>query len=124
MPSPPTAVPAPTWRAVSRERHVAGTRDAAWAALDGRPLSPRVEADLSVEPPWRLVRSVAADEVERCEVAVTIRDDGGECHLAWSAGAATAGVDEPVLDALLDELATHGQALLTAVADAAEAADR
>jgi len=108
----PTRVP---WRAISRERHVPAEREAAWAALLGV-LGPEEGEPLSVEAPWRHVRRIRIDGVDRTEVAVVLRDDGPESHLAWAAGTTAEG---PAADELLDRLAAEGEALLVAVAAAA-----
>jgi hypothetical protein len=105
-----SATPAP-WTATSQERHLAAPREAAWRALL-RELGTD-PGDLSVEPPWRHVRSVDVGEGRLCQTTVAIRDDGDECHLAWCAGTSVEG-DEAV--ALLDRLAAEGEALLDAVA--------
>lgn len=112
-PSPaPAVVP---WRTTMRERHLPGPRDAAWAALLEQ-LATDAD-DLSVEPPWRHVRCLAAPGVERVEQTLTIRDDGAECHLAWCVGL-TAELDDPAADALLARLGDDGESLLAAVAAA------
>lgn len=87
-------------------------RTAAWAAL-GDLLGPD-EDDLSVEPPWRRVRRQAVPGIDGCETTVTLRDDGAECHLAWSAGL-SAEVDDATADAVLVQLAADGERLLADV---------
>lgn len=103
------------WRTTMRERAVGAPRDTAWKALLAE--VGRDPGDLSVEPPWRHVRRRAVDGVERCELTVTIRDDGPTCHLAWCAGTTAADVEA---DRLLADLAVEGEALLAAVAARAE----
>jgi len=103
------------WRTTMRERGVDAPRDATWAALLAEVGAD--PGDLSVEPPWRHVRRRAVDGVERCELTVTIRDDGRTCHLAWCAGTTAEDVEA---DRLLADLAVEGEALLVAVAARAE----
>lgn len=108
----PSAPPAVPWRTTMRERHVAAPRDATWAVLlDILGSSPD---DLSIEPPWRHVRRLPVPGVELCETTVTLRDDGPECHLAWSAGL-SAEVDDTAAAVLLDRLAADGEQLLARV---------
>jgi hypothetical protein len=104
------------WRTTMRERHVAAPRARAWEALLAQ--LGEDEGDLSVEPPWRHVRQVMVDGVDRAETTVAIRDDGAESHLAWCAGT-TADDDEA--DRLLAGLADEAEGLLATVAEAAEA---
>jgi hypothetical protein len=99
-----------------RERHVPAPRTATWSALL-RLLGPDAD-DLSIEPPWRHVRRRTVPGIDRCETTVTVRDDGAECHLAWSAGL-TAEADDPVAGAVLADLAAEGERLLAAAARAA-----
>jgi hypothetical protein len=108
-----SATPVP-WTAASRERHVTAPREVAWEALLGELGTD--PGDLSVEPPWRHVRSHDVGEGRLCQTTVAIRDDGAECHLAWCAGTSVEG-DEAV--ALLDRLAAEGEALLDSVATTA-----
>ena len=108
-PSAPTAVP---WRTTMRERHVAAPRDVTWGVLVD--LLGSGPDDLSIEPPWRHVRRRTVPGVELCETTVTLRDDGPECHLAWSVGL-TAEVDDTTADVLLDQLAADGEELLARV---------
>ncbi len=103
----PTPVP---WRTVMRERHVQATREATWDRLVS--VLGADDGDLSVEPPWRHVRRRAVPGVERCETTVALRDDGPECHVAWSAGTTAEG-DEA--EALLADLALEGERLLEEV---------
>ncbi len=107
----PAVVP---WRTAMRERHLTVPRDAAWAAVLAH-LGDDPD-DLSVEPPWRHVRRLEVDGMERAEQTLTIRDDGDECHLAWCVGL-TAEVDDPDADATLARLGEDGETLLDAVAD-------
>lgn len=105
--------PAVPWRTTMRERHLRAPRATAWAALTD--LLGTDPGDLSVEAPWRHVRRRPVPGVERCETTVTLRDDGDECHAAWSAGTtAEAGEADDLLTALADE----GAALLDRVAAA------
>lgn len=108
----PAVVP---WRTTMRERHLPVPRDAAWAALLER-LGTEGD-DLSVEPPWRHVRRLATEDIDRVEQTLTIRDDGAECHLSWCVGL-TATLDDPTADAVLARLGDEGEALLDAVAEA------
>jgi len=98
-----------------RERPLAVPRSTAWTALLEQ-LGTGAD-DLSVEPPWRHVRRLRVDGLDRVEQTVTIRDDGDQCHLAWCVGL-TAEVDDPAADALLARLGEDGDALLDAVAEA------
>jgi hypothetical protein len=95
-----------TWCTIMRERHVAAPRPRTWSALLAHG-GEEEGADLSVEPPWRRV-----GQRDGVQLTVAIRDDGPESHLVWCAGSA----DVPV-----DDLAARGEALLAAVAAAAEA---
>jgi hypothetical protein len=109
------APPVVPWRTTMRERHLPVPRDAAWVAALERLGTDA--GDLSVEPPWRHVRRLRVPYVERVEQALTIRDDGAECHLAWCVGL-TAEADDPAADALLTRLGTEGETLLDEVAGA------
>ncbi len=80
----------------SLERHVRATREHTWHVLlreiesgtgeyadPGKPHL--VETVLSFEPPWRRAYQVDGDTgLDLYQGTFTIRDDGDECHLAWS----------------------------------------
>ena len=108
----PAVVP---WRTTIREHHLPVPRSTAWAALLGQ-LGADAD-DLSVEPPWRHVRRLAVEGIDRVEQTLTLRDDADECHLAWCVGLA-AELDDPAADAALARLGERGEVLLVTVATA------
>jgi len=99
-----------------RERHLPVPRATAWTALLGQ-LGADAD-DLSVEAPWRHVRHLAVEGIDRVEQTLILRDDGDECHLAWCVGL-TAELDDPAADATLVRLGEVGEGLLDAIAEAA-----